>query len=112
MARKPVLTIDTLKELGLDKLAQLVLSEAEQNANFARLVAAAFAGQEGPEAIAKLIDRRLSGLAKARAFVDWNKARAFRDDLQSTVDTISTELLAAAPMLAFDRLLRFIATPC
>ena len=110
MARKPVLTIDTLKELGLDKLARLVLSEAEQNANFARLVAAAFAGQDGPEAIAKLIDRRLAGLAKARAFVDWSKASAFRDDLQSTVDIISTELLTTAPMLAFDRLLRFIAT--
>ena len=110
MARKPALTIDTLKELGLGKLAQLVLSEAEQNTNFARLVSAAFAGQAGPEAIAKLIERRLSGLAKARSFIDWNKARAFRDDLQSTVDTISTELLAAAPMLAFDRLLRFIAT--
>ena len=110
MARRPALTIDTLKELGLEKLAQLVLAEAEQNANFARLVSAAFAGLAGPEAIAKLIDRRLAGLAKARAFVDWNKARAFRDDLQSTVDTISTELLAAAPMLAFDRLLRFITT--
>ena len=47
MARKPVLTIDTLKELGLEKLAQLVLSEAEQNTNFARLVSAAFAGQLG-----------------------------------------------------------------
>ena len=52
MARKPALTIDTLKELGLGKLAQLVLSEAEQNTNFARLVSAAFAGQAGPEAIA------------------------------------------------------------
>lgn len=110
MARKPALTSDRLKELGLDKLAQLVLSEAEQNSNFARLVAAAFAGQAGPEAIAKLIDRRLAGLARARGFIDWIKARAFRDDLQSTVDTISTELLSAAPMLAFDRLLRFIAT--
>jgi hypothetical protein len=42
MARKPALTSDSLKELGLDKLTQLVLSEAEQNSNFARLVAAAF----------------------------------------------------------------------
>ena len=110
MARKPALTVDSLKALGLEKLAQLVLAEAEQNTSFARLVAAAFAGQDGPEAIAKLIDRRLAGLAKARAFVDWNKASAFRDDLLSTVDMISTELLAAAPMLAFDRLLWFIAT--
>ena len=110
MARKPALTIDSLKELGQDKLAQLVLSEAAQNAGFARLVAAAFAGQAGPEAIAKLVDRRLAGLARARGFVDWNKAAAFRDDLQSSVDMISAELLARAPALAFDRLLRFIAT--
>lgn len=110
MARKPALTIDSLKELGPDKLAQIVLSEAGQNAGFARLVGAALAGQVGPEAIAKLVDRRLAGLDRARGFVDWNKAATFRDDLQSTVDMISAELLARAPALALDRLLRFIAT--
>jgi len=60
MARKPSLTADKLKDLGEEKLAQLVLDEAERNTGFRRQVKAALAGKSGPEAIAKLIDRRLS----------------------------------------------------
>lgn len=102
MARKPA--------LSTDKLAQLVLDEAERNAGFRRQVKAALAGKSGPEAIAKLIDRRLSGLARAKSFIEWDKARAFADDLRSLTDTITSELGSAAPALAIDRLLRFIAT--
>ena len=110
MATKPTMTIERLQELGPAKLAQLLLDEVAQNAGLKRIVTAALAGQAGPEAIAKLIDRRLSGLEKARSFVDWDKARQFRDDLQATVTTISGELGPAAPAMAIDRLLRFIAT--
>ena len=110
MARKPALTADKLKELGVDKLAQLVLGEAERNAGFRRQVKAALAGKAGPEAIAKLVDRRLSGLERARSFVDWDKASAFGDDLRGLTDTIVSELGPASPTLAMDRVLRFVAT--
>ena len=110
MARKPALSTDKLKDLGTDKLAQLVLEEAERNAGFRRQVKAALAGKSGPEAIAKLIDRRLSGLARAKSFIEWDKARAFAVDLRSLTDTITSELAPDAPALAIDRLLRFIAT--
>ncbi|WP_171177839.1 DUF6880 family protein [Ruegeria sp. HKCCD8929] len=110
MARKPALSVDKLKDLGTAKLAQLVLDEAERNAGFRRQVKAALAGKSGPEAVAKLIDRRLSGLERAKSFVDWDKARAFRDDLRNLIDTITAELGPGAPALAIDRLLRFIAT--
>ena len=110
MARKPALSTDKLKDLGADKLAQLVFEEAERNAGFRRQVKAALVGKSGPEAIAKLIDRRLSALARAKSFIEWDKARAFADDLRSLTDTITSELGPAAPALATDRLLRFIAT--
>lgn len=110
MARKSTLTTEKLKELGTDKLAQLVLHETEGNAGFRRQVKAALAGKSGPEAMAKLIDRRLSGLARAKNFIEWDKARAFAGDLRSLTDTITSELGPAAPALAIDRLLRFIAT--
>lgn len=110
MARKPALSVEKLTDLGSEKLAQLVLGEAERNAGFRRQVKAALAGKSGPEAIAKLIDRRLSGLERAKSFIDWDKARAFRDDLRSLTDTILLELGPSAPALAIDRLLRFIAT--
>ncbi len=110
MARKSALTTDKLKDLGTDKLAQLVLDEADRNAGFRRQVKAALAGKSGPEAIAKLIDRRLFWLARAKSFIEWDKARAVADDLRSMTDTITSELSPAAPALAIDRLLRFIAT--
>nr|WP_167647218.1 DUF6880 family protein [Mameliella alba] len=87
-----------------------MLDEAERNAGFRRQVKAALAGKSGPVAIAKLVDRRLSGLARTRSFIEWDKARAFADDLRSLTDTLASELGAAAPALAVDRLLRFIAT--
>lgn len=110
MARKPALSTDTLKDLGADKLAQLVFEEAERNAGFRRQVKAALAGRSGPDSIAKLIDRRLSGLVRAKSFIEWDKARAFADDLRSLTDTITSELGPAASGLAIDRLLRFIST--
>jgi hypothetical protein len=110
MARKPALSIEKLNDLGAEKLAQMVLAEAEQNAGFRRQVKAALAGKSGPEAIAKLIDRRISGLERAKSFIEWDKARAFRGDLRSLIDTIGAELGPVAPALALDRLLRFVAT--
>lgn len=110
MARNPSLSIEKLSELPAQKLAQLVLDEAERNAGFRRQVKAALAAKSGPEGIAKLIDRRLSGLERAKSFIEWDKARAFRDDLQSLTDTIEAELAPAAPDMAMDRFIRFIAT--
>ncbi|MEM7529608.1 MAG: DUF6880 family protein [Pseudomonadota bacterium] len=110
MATRTSITLENLKALGADKLARLVLDETEGNAAFKRQVTAALAGLAGPQAVAKIIDRRLAGLERAKSFVDWDKARAFRDDLKSVVDTIQSELAGPAPDLAADRLLRFIAT--
>ncbi|MFK7943270.1 MAG: DUF6880 family protein [Paracoccaceae bacterium] len=110
MARSTAVTSENLTKLGAEKLAGLVLDEVERNAAFKRKVSAALAGQAGPDAVAKIIDRRLAGLERARSFIDWDKARAFRDDLQSLTDVIEAELIKSAPGLATDRLIRFIAT--
>ncbi|ESQ75045.1 DUF6880 family protein [Asticcacaulis sp. AC402] len=110
MARKPAYSLDGLRELGADALARIVFEEAERNPQFRKQVKAALAGQQGPAAVAKLIDRRLGALETARSFIDWNKARAFRDDLATTVATIASQLGDIAPAMAIDRLLRFVAT--
>ena len=51
----------------------------------------------------------LGALEKARGFIDWDRSRAFRDDLSATLATIAGELGEAAPMMAVERLLRFVA---
>lgn len=110
MATRTSITLENLKALGADKLARLVLDETERNAAFKRQVTAGLAELAGPQAAAKIVDRRLGRLERAKSFVDRDKARSFRDDLQSVVDTIEGELAKPAPDIAADRLLRFIAT--
>ena len=110
MARKTSISVDTLAPLGVEKLAQVILDEAEINPSFRKRVTAALAGAKGPESVAKLIDRRLAALEKARAMVAWDKERALAVDLGATVDTIVRELGPLSPMQAFERLLRFIDT--
>lgn len=110
MAQKTTLSFENLATLGAEKLAELVLDEAQGNPGFKRRVNAALAGKSGPEAVAKLIDRRLAGLERAQSFIDWEKARAFREDLQGLCDSIVKELGPADPAMAVGRLLRFIAT--
>jgi len=36
-------------------------------------------------------------LARARSFIEWDKAHAFAKDLRSLTDTLTSELGAAAP---------------
>lgn len=99
-----------LTALGPEKLACMVFDEAERNAAFRKQVMAALAAVKGPDAVVKLIDRRLSALERARGFIDWDKAKAFQLDLAATVRTISDELGDVDPASAVERMLRFLAT--
>ncbi|MDA8231707.1 MAG: hypothetical protein M0006_10245 [Magnetospirillum sp.] len=110
MACKTTLSPENLVALGADKLAQLILDEAEGNAPFRKRVRAALAGTKGSQAVAALIDRRLAALEKARAMVAWEKERAFAADLDATVETITKELAGLDAIAAVQRLLRFIDT--
>ena len=101
MARRATLTHDALIALGPEKLARLVLDEAGRNTGFKRLVSAALAASQGPEAIAAVVDRRLAALERARGSIAWEKRKDFVGDLEATVRTIADELGAADPAAAF-----------
>jgi hypothetical protein len=110
MARKPSLSQETLTALGAEKLARLLLEEAEASPALRKRLNAALAGGDGPEAVAKLIDRRLAGLERARAMVAWEKERALAQDLGALVASITGELAPLCPWSAAQRLLRFLDT--
>jgi hypothetical protein len=110
MARQPALNEEALVKLGSEKLARLVLGEAKRDSVFRKLVAAALAATKGPAAVAAIIDKRLAGLDRAKAFVDWDKAKDFTADIAATVATITGELASADPDAAVDRLVRFLST--
>ncbi|SEL02117.1 DUF6880 family protein [Xaviernesmea oryzae] len=110
MARKPVVNSEALCKLGAEKLAALIVVQAESDQVFRRIVSAALAGAKGPEAVTKLIDQRLAALEKARSRVSWRRTKTFAQDLQSILRMIDGELAPLSAPLAVDRLLRFIAT--
>ena len=110
MAAKSKFTAATLAELGPTKLADLIFEEAQANPAFRKRVIAALAGTQGPEAVAKLVERRLSALEKARSFIDWPKLKEFEKDLSATLASITGEIGTGSAPLAVDLLLRFIAT--
>ena len=109
MARAGTVNLENLTALGLEKLAQLVFDGAGRDAAFRKMVAAAMAGAKGPKAIAALVDRRLAALERAKAMVEWNKTKAFGDELAVFEKAIVIELGKADPSMAAARLLRFIA---
>jgi len=110
MPRKPALSLETLVPLGAEKLARIILDEVDTNAPFRKRVTAALAGAQGSAAVAKLIDRRLAALERARAMVAWEKERALAEDLGAAVDMILGELLPLSPARAVECLLRFVDT--
>lgn len=99
---------ETLSALKPEILIRLILDEVTQNPAFKKRVSAAIAGTRGPDAVAALIDRRLSALEKARGFVDWEKSRAFAADLKATVSVIESDLAPLDAAMAVERLRRFL----
>lgn len=108
MAKGPSYSLEGLAALGAPALARLVHSEAERDANFKRLVKAALAAAKGPDAVAKLVDRRLASLEKAQGRIGWRRERLFREDLDASLRAIVQELGALSPEMAGERLLRFL----
>lgn len=107
-ARRTTPSAETLASLDRDRLIGLVLDETKRNPAFRKLVSAALAARQGPDAVAKIVDRRLAALEGARGYIDWQKRRAFVLDLDATVSVILNELRPLDGEAALERLVRFL----
>ena len=108
--RTPTLNKQGLVALGAERLAGLVLDEAERNGPFKKLAMAALASARGPEAVAAIVDKRLAGLERAGGRIGWERAKSFADDLWATLKIITGDLAKGDADAAADRLMRFLAT--
>lgn len=107
-ARRTTPSPETLAALGSDRLIGLILGETARNPGFKKLVSAALASLQGPEAVAAIVDRRLTALEGAQSYIDWQRRRAFAADLTALVTVILDELRPLDPGAALDRLRRFL----
>ena len=107
-ARRTTPSPETLAALGPDRLIGLILGETARNPTFKKLVTAALAALQGPDAVAAMVDRRLTALEAAQGYIDWQKRRAFAADLDATVTVILNELRPLDAGAALERLRRFL----
>ena len=69
MASKSTLNAKNLEALGAERLAQLLIEISTGDAAAKRRLRLALAGTHGPKEAAREITKRLTSIARARAFV-------------------------------------------
>jgi len=83
MASKKTLTAENLEALGAQRLAELLMDIAEDDAAAKRRLRLELAAKEAPETVARNVRKRLTQIARARSFADWRKVRDLAADLEA-----------------------------
>jgi hypothetical protein len=73
MVSKKTITTDNLAAPGADRLAEILVQLADDNADVKRHLRLELAAQMGGDPIAAEIGRRITALRSARSFLDWRK---------------------------------------
>ena len=107
------LTAEALAALGAERLAVLILAQAETDPVFARSVRMELAGKDDAGALAHEIDKRLKTIRRSRGFLEWDKVKPLARELDQLRETIAGTLAKMSPALAVEqmRLLLILAEP-
>ena len=94
MARKTTtssrrLSTETLIALGPERLAQLVLTQAEADPLFARAVRMVLAAKDDVSSLAQEIGKRLKTIRRSTSFLDWDKVRPLARELDQLREGIT-----------------------
>ncbi len=113
MASKSTLNAKNLEALGAERLAQLLIEISTGDAAAKRKLRLALAGAEGPKEAAREIAKRLTSIAKARTFVNWQNRKPLVKDLETQRSAIMEQIAPHDPGEALALLWRFmgLATP-
>lgn len=110
MAKKATVKFDRagLASLGAEKLADILLDEAQANKALKLRLQAALAGAGGSDKIIARIDKRLDQIERSASRITANRARELAAELGGLVRTISGEL-RDDPVAAAERMVRMMA---
>lgn len=109
MASKKTLNAKNLQALGAARLAELLLELSTGDAAAKRRLRLELAGAESSGEVAREIRKRLASIARGRTFIDWQKRRAFVDDLEAQRRAIVEKVAPSDPAEAFELMWRFLA---
>jgi hypothetical protein len=107
--RSRKLTAETLIALGPERLAQLVLTQAESDPLFARAVRMVLAAKEDVSSLAHEIDKRLKTIRRSTSFLDWDKVRPLARELDQLRESITGPLAEQSPQLAIEQMRLFLS---
>ena len=105
---KKLVTHDNLVALGAGRLAAILVELADDHAEIKRRLRLELAAQDGGDAIAAEVGKRLAALRSARSFVDWQQRRDFVKGLELQRTMIVDRVAETRADLALDLMWRFM----
>jgi len=108
MALKSTLSAKNLEALGAERLAQLLIEICTGDAAAKRKLRLALAGAEGPKEAAREIAKRLTSIARAWTFVNWQNRKPLVKDLETQRSAIMEQSAPHDPREALALLWRFV----
>ncbi|GAY24180.1 hypothetical protein SFOMI_4760 [Sphingobium fuliginis] len=109
MASSKTLNQANLETLGANRLAQLLLELVAVDAQTKRRLRLELASANGSGDVAGEVAKRLATIAKAEAFVDWNKVKPLARDIEAQRRAIMEHIAPTDPATAFELLWKLIA---
>ncbi|WP_370804700.1 DUF6880 family protein, partial [Actibacterium lipolyticum] len=113
MVSKTTLNAKNLETLGAARLADLLIEISTGSAVAKRRLRLELAGAQSPKEAGRAVAKRLTSIARARSFVNWQKRKPLVTDLQSQLRAIKEQIAPADPAEALALAWRFmqVATP-
>jgi hypothetical protein len=113
MASKTTLNAKNLETLGAARLADLLIEISTGSAVAKRRLRLELAGAQSPKEAGRAVAKRLTSIARARSFVNWQNRKPLVTDLQSQLRAIKERIAPADPAEALALAWRFmqVATP-
>ncbi|PZU81897.1 MAG: hypothetical protein DI528_21015 [Shinella sp.] len=113
MASKTTLNAKNLETLGAARLADLLIEISTGSAVAKRRLRLELAAAQSPKEAGRAVAKRLTSIARARSFVNWQNRKPLVTDLQSQLRAIKEQIAPADPAEALALAWRFmqVATP-
>lgn len=113
MASKSTLNAKNLETLGAERLAELLIEISTGSAVAKRRLRLEIAGAQSPKEAAREVAKRLTSIARARSFVNWQNRKPLVTDLESQLRAIREQIAPADTAEALALTWRFmqVATP-
>lgn len=113
MASKSTLNTKNLETLGAARLAELLIEISTGSAVAKRRLRLELAGAQSPKEAGREVAKRLTSIARARSFVNWQNRKPLVTDLESQLRAIKEQIAPNDPTEALALTWRFmqVATP-